>query len=59
MDDRKADLLANFGLSGADRFDVLLIKHDVIGSGRQVKCALLGHGHAVEETQKQPPLLRR
>ena len=30
MDDRQADLFADFGLVGADRFDVLLIKHDVI-----------------------------
>src|SRR6266849_3598189 len=32
MDDRKADLFADFGLAGADRFDILLIEHDVIGS---------------------------
>src|SRR6266699_2030866 len=56
MDDRQADLLADFGLARADRFNILLIKHDVIGTCRQVKCALLGRGHAMEETQKQPPL---
>ena len=32
MDDRQADLSTDFGLVGADRFNVLLIKHDVIGS---------------------------
>jgi len=32
MDHRKADLLADFGLSGANRFNILLIKHNVIGS---------------------------
>ena len=32
MDDSQADLFADFGLAGADRFDILLIKHDVIGS---------------------------
>ena len=34
MDDRKADLFADFGLAGADRFNILLIKHDVIGPRR-------------------------
>jgi hypothetical protein len=34
MDDRKADLFADFGLIGADGFNILLIKHDVIGSHR-------------------------
>ena len=32
MDDSQADLFADFGLAGADRFDILLIKHNVIGS---------------------------
>ena len=59
MDDRTADLFADFGLSGADRFNIILIKHDVIGPGRKVKHALLGRGHAMEDTQKQPPLLPR
>jgi len=31
MDDRPADLFADSGLAGADRFNILLIKHDVIG----------------------------
>jgi len=59
MDDRQADLFADFGLAGADRFNILLIKHDVIGPCRHVKYALLGRGHAMEETQKQPPFLPR
>ena len=48
------DLFADFGLAGADRFNILLVKHDVIRPCRQVKYALLGRGHAMEETQKQP-----
>src|SRR5664280_1882887 len=59
MDERQADLFADSGLAGADRFNILPIKHDVIGFRRQVKYALLGRGHAMEETQKQPPLLPR
>jgi hypothetical protein len=48
MDDRQADLLTDFDLAGADRFNILLIKHDVIGPRREVKYALLGRGHAME-----------
>src|SRR5437867_11578130 len=48
MDDRQADLFADFGLAGANGFNILLIKHDVIGP-RRVKYALLGRGHAMEE----------
>jgi hypothetical protein len=59
MDDRQADLFADFGLAGADRFNILLIKHNVIGPRREVKDALLDRGHTIEETQKQPPLLPR
>src|ERR1035441_1594737 len=59
MDERQADLFADSGLAGADRFNILPIKHDVIGSRRQAKYALLGRGDAMEETQKQPPLLPR
>ena len=59
MDDRPADLFADSRLAGADRFNILLIKHDVIGPRRPVKHALLGRGHAMEETQEQPPLLPR
>jgi hypothetical protein len=58
MDDRQADLLADLGLGGADRFNILLIKHDVIGPRRLVKYALLGRGHAMEQAQKQPLLPR-
>ena len=54
-----ADLLADFRLARTDRFDVLLIEHYVGRTARQVKDALLGRWHAVEETQKQPPLLPR
>ena len=32
MHDRQADLFADFGFAGADRFNILLIKHDVVGS---------------------------
>src|ERR1035437_7570786 len=59
MDERQADLFADSGLARADRFNILPIKHDVIGSRRQVKYALLGRGDAMEEPQKQPPLLPR
>jgi len=59
MDDRQADLFADLGLAGADRFNILLIKHDVIGPRRQVKYALPGRGHAMEDTQKQLPVLSR
>lgn len=59
MDDRQADLFAAFGFAGADRLDILLLEHDVVRSGGQVKDALLGRGHAVEDTQKQPPSLSR
>jgi hypothetical protein len=34
MDDRQADLFADFGLAGADGFNILLIKHDVIRPSR-------------------------
>ncbi len=34
MDNRSADLFADFGLAGADRFNILLVKHDVIGPRR-------------------------
>jgi hypothetical protein len=56
MDDRQADLFPDFRLAGEDRFDILLIEHDVIKPCRQVKIALLGRRQAVEETQKQLPL---
>lgn|GEM_PF-6194389 len=42
MDDCQTDLFADFGLTGADCFDILLIEDDVIWSARQVEYALLG-----------------
>ena len=58
MDDRQADLFADFGPVGTDRLNILLIQNDVIGPARQVKHALLvGGGHAMKDAQKQPPLL--
>jgi hypothetical protein len=59
VDDCPADLFADFVLIGADCFNILLVKHDVVGSRRQVKTALFCLRHSVEETQKQPPLLPR
>jgi hypothetical protein len=59
MDDCAADLFTDFGFAGADSFNILLIQHDVIRPGREVKYALLGRGHAMKETQKQFPLLPR
>ena len=32
MDDSQADLFADFSFVGADRLNILLVKHDVIGS---------------------------
>src|SRR5271157_1053513 len=54
VDDRPPDLLANFGLTGADCFNVLLVEHDVIRPCCQVKDALPGPGHSVKQTQEQP-----
>ena len=59
VDDCLADLFADLGLSGADRFNILLVEHDVVGTRGQVKGALLGLGYAVEKTQKQATLLPR
>ena len=56
MYDRQTNLLADFGLAGADRFDIFLIKHDVIWPCGKVEYALLRHGHAMEDTEKQPSL---
>lgn len=55
MNDGTPDLLADFGLAGADRFDVLLVQHNVIRPGGQVEGALLCSGHAMEQSQKKPP----
>ena len=43
-----ADLMSDFSLVGADRFNVFLIKHDVIRSPGEVKDAPPGRGNAVE-----------
>src|SRR5579864_9751397 len=52
-----ADLMAHFRLIGADRLNVLLIKHDVIRSCGQVEDAPLRRRHAVKDAQKQSPAL--
>ena len=49
---RLADLMSHFSLIGADRLNVLLIKHDVGRTDRNVKDALLGGWHAVKDAQK-------
>jgi hypothetical protein len=56
VDDRQTDLFPDLGLIGANRFNILLVKDDVVGSRGQVKTALLCFRHAVEETQQQPLL---
>jgi hypothetical protein len=52
MNDRQGELFADFRLAGADLFNMLLIKHNVIGPPRQVKYALLWswarHGRDLE-----------
>ena len=58
MDDRKADLFADLCLAGADRFNILLVQNDVIGSLGQSNMLLLVVG-AVEDAQKQSRLLPR
>ena len=55
MDDGQADLFADFRLVGADRLNILLIQHDVIGPRGQVKHSLLGPGYSVEKTESQMP----
>jgi len=37
VDDRSPDLLPDFGLTGADCFDVLLVKHNVVRSWGRLK----------------------
>ena len=56
VDDGPADLLADFALVGANGFNVLLVKHNVVGTRGQFEAAPLCLGHAVEETEKQPSL---
>ena len=43
-----SNLMTNFGLGGADCFDILLIKHDVIRPHRQFKYSFLCRGHTME-----------
>ena len=57
MDESLANLMTNFCLARTDRFDILLVKHDVGGPDRKIKDAPLRGGHSVENAQKQPPLL--
>src|SRR5215469_8079690 len=57
MHESLANLLTNFCLIRANRLDVFLIEHDVGRTGRQVKEALPGGGHAVKDAQKQASLL--
>jgi hypothetical protein len=53
VDDRELDLISNFGLGGANRFDVLLVEHDVIRPSREIEYTLLRHWYAVEEPQQE------
>jgi hypothetical protein len=46
---RLADLVAYFCLARTDRFDILLIKHDVIRSRGEVEDAPLRRRHAVKD----------
>ena len=52
-----ANLMTNFRLIGADRLNVLLIKHDVSWTYRNIKDALLRRWHSMKDAQKQSPLL--
>jgi hypothetical protein len=56
---RLSDLVADFGLSGADCFDILLIKHDVSRSHGKIKDALSRRWYAMKDAQKQSPSLPR
>jgi hypothetical protein len=44
-----ANLMTNFYLTGADRLNILLIKHDVIRSRGEVEDAPLRRRHAVKD----------
>ena len=59
VDKRLADLVADFCLARTDRFDVLLIKHDVGRTHENIKDALLRRRNAVKDAEKQSPLLPR
>ena len=51
VDKRLADLVADFCLVRTDRFDVLLVKHDVGRTHRNIKEALLRRWHAVKNAK--------
>ena len=59
MDHGSPDLFADLSFACANRFNVLLIEHDVVGSRGHVEDAFPGCGHAPEKTQNQPPSLSR
>jgi len=44
VDDREADLIPDFGLGGAHRFDVLLVEDDVVRPGGRLKMLFLVMG---------------
>jgi hypothetical protein len=48
---RLSDLVADFGLSGADCFDILLIKHDVSRSHGKIKDALSRRWYAMKDAR--------
>jgi hypothetical protein len=52
-----ANLMSDSSLVRADRFNILLIKHDVIRSYGEVEDAPLRRRHAVENPQKQSSVL--
>jgi hypothetical protein len=57
VDKRLADLVADFSPAPTDRFDVLLVKHDVVRTHGNLNDALLRCWNAVKDAKKQPPLL--
>jgi len=54
VDHRSPNLVADFSLAGADRLDVLLVKHDVVRPRPQIEKALLCCWHTMKQTQKEP-----
>lgn len=56
---RLANLMANFSLVRTDRFDILLVKHDVVRPSREVEDAFLGSRNTMKDAQKQSLLLTR
>lgn len=46
-----ADLMSNFSLIGADRFNVLLLKHDVRGTHRNIKDGLLRRWDTMKDAE--------